>query len=270
LKNFFKRTVTGGIFVILVYGTLFAGSSTFFAFYIALLVITLLEFYGHKENEGLRVQKYAALAASVVLFAFLHGYASGRIPLKWLSLLILFPPLMMIRELYKQDARAFDNLAATFYGIIYISVPFSLLNFLVFPAGTGYYPGLLGGILILLMINDTGAFLIGVPFGRKRLFESVSPKKSWEGTAGGGVLVIAAAFFMNRLFPLLGTAEWLCAGVIVVVSGIYGDLVESQLKRQLGIKDSGNLLPGHGGMLDRVDAWLFAVPVVWVYFNFIF
>jgi phosphatidate cytidylyltransferase len=207
------------------------------------------------------------------MFTLLHGYASGFISVKWLSLLILLPPVMMIKELYKHDEKTFDNLAATFYGIIYIAVPFSLLNFLVFPGDplhTGYYPGLLAGIFILVMINDTAAFLVGVPFGRKRLFASVSPNKSWEGSAGGGLSVITAAFFMNRLFPLLGMAEWLAAGAIVVVFGIYGDLVESLLKRQLGIKDSGSLLPGHGGMLDRVDAWLFVIPVIWVYFNFIF
>ncbi len=271
MKNLFQRSVTGALFVILVYGTLFAGSITFLVFYLALSILSLLEFYKHKENEGFRVQKFTALFASIILFVFLHGYASGSLPLRWLSLLMLFPPVMMIKELYRQDKKCFDNLAVTFYGIIYIAVPFSLLNFLVFPGAphSTYTPAVLAGVLILIMVNDTAAYLIGVPLGRHRLFKSVSPKKSWEGTIGGGIVVIFAALFMNPVFPLLGRAEWLGTAIIVVVFGVYGDLVESLFKRKLGIKDTGKILPGHGGVLDRVDAWLFVIPVIWVYFNFI-
>jgi phosphatidate cytidylyltransferase len=253
----------------MVYGTLFAGSIAFFLFYLALLILTMLEFYRHKKNEGFRVQKITALAASILLFFLLHGYASGSIPARWLSLLMIFPPLMMIRELYRKNDRAFDNLATTFYGIIYIAVPFSLLNLLVFPVESLYTPELLAGIFILIMLNDTAAFLVGVPLGRHRLFERISPKKSWEGTIGGGVAVIIAAFFINGIFPILVRTEWIIVAFIVVIFGVYGDLVESLLKRRLGIKDSGSLLPGHGGILDRVDAWLFVIPVVWVYLNFI-
>lgn len=186
---------------------------------------------------------------------------------------MLFPPFIMIRELYRKDERAFDNLAATFYGILYIAIPISILNLIVFFGDTvniRYEPQIVIGIFILIMINDTVAFLAGVTFGRKRLFESVSPKKSWEGTVAGGVVVMASSFFMSRIFPLLDTNNWLVVGVIVLVFGVYGDLVESLFKRRLGIKDSGKLLPGHGGILDRVDSWFFVIPVVWVYFNFIF
>ena len=257
----------------MVFGALLWSSISFFVFYLVLLVLALLEFYRHKENEGIRIQKYAALCASIILFSLLFGYASGNISPKWLSLLLLFPPFMMIRELYRKDERSFDNLAATFYGIIYTVVPISLLNLIVFPgdiSGSPYNPGIVIGIFILIMINDTVAYLVGVPFGNNRLFKSVSPKKSWEGTLGGGAAVIAAALFMTRLFPLLDRTNWLVVGVIVIVFGVYGDLVESLFKRRLGIKDSGKLLPGHGGVLDRIDAWLFVIPASWVYFNFIF
>lgn len=254
----------------MVYGTLFAGSIAFFLFYLALMILAMLEFYRHKKNEGFRVQKITALLVSVILFFLLHGYASGNIPARWLSLLLIFPPLMMTRELYLKNERAFDNLAATFYGIIYIAVPFSLLNLLVFPLDRLYTHELLAGIFILIMLNDTAAFIVGVHLGRHRLFERISPKKSWEGTIGGGVTVIIAAFFINEVFPVLERTEWLVVALIVVIFGVYGDLVESLLKRRLGIKDSGSLLPGHGGILDRVDAWLFVIPVVWVYLNFIF
>jgi phosphatidate cytidylyltransferase len=272
LNNLLQRTLTGGIFGIMVYGSLFAGPVTFFLFYMVVLVLALLEFYNHKGNTGLRVQKFAALAWGILLFTFTYGYAAGLLPLKWLSVLLVFPPLMMIRELYRRQENSFYALAAGFYGIIYIAVPMSLLNFLVFPGGlhNGYYPGLLAGVLILIMINDTAGFLVGVPFGRNRLFQSISPKKSWEGTFGGVFFVILAGFLMNRIFPAVDRWEWVIIAVLTAVSGIFGDLAESQLKRRLGIKDSGKLLPGHGGILDRIDAWLFVIPVVWVFITFIY
>lgn len=273
MRNLLQRSATGGLFVILVYGSLFAGSATFLIFYLALLIMGLLEFYRHLENEGLHIQKFTGLSASVLLFLFLFGYASGIISVKWLAILIIFPPVMMIRELYRKNEKPFTDLAATCFGIIYISVPVSLMNLLVFPGNSynhQYEPGILAGILILIMLNDTFAFLVGVTLGRHRLFASVSPKKSWEGTAGGALIVLIASFFMNMLFPLPGEIHWLVTGMIVVVFGVYGDLVESLFKRSLGIKDSGKLLPGHGGVLDRADAWFFVIPVVWVYFNFIF
>lgn len=259
--------------MIMVFGALLGGSISFLVFYLILLVLALVEFYKHKENDGLRVQKYAAFFTSILLFSLLFGYASGMISLKWLSLLMLSPPFMMIRELYRKEERAFENLAATFYGIIYIAVPICLLNLIVFHGDIGdirYDPGIAIGIFIFIMINDTVAFLVGVPFGRNKLFESVSPKKSWEGTVGGGLAVMAVAFFMTGLFPLLDRTNWLVVAVIVVVFGVYGDLVESLFKRRLGIKDSGKLLPGHGGILDRVDSWFFVIPIAWIYLNFIF
>ncbi|MFP4366755.1 MAG: phosphatidate cytidylyltransferase [Bacteroidales bacterium] len=273
MRNLLQRSATGGLFVVLVYGSLFAGSVTFLIFYLALLLTGLLEFYSHLENEGLHIQKFAGLAASVILFFFLFGYASGIISVKWLPVLIVLPPVMMIMELYRKNEKPFASLAGTLYGIIYISVPFSLLNLLVFPDNSNnnhYEPGILAGLLILIMLYDTVAFLVGVTIGRHRIFASVSPKKSWEGTIGGALVVLTASFYMNMIFPLPGKIHWLVTGIIVVVFGLYGDLVESLFKRSLGIKDSGKLLPGHGGVLDRTDAWFLVIPVVWVYFNFIF
>jgi phosphatidate cytidylyltransferase len=157
--------------------------------------------------------------------------------------------------------------------MVYVSVPLILLNFLVFPDNTaesGYYPGLLAGVFILIMINDTAAYLVGVPFGRHRLFKRVSPKKSWEGFAGGAVFVVTASLVMNRIFPVPDVTGWFLIGLIVSVFGVYGDLVESLFKRSLDIKDSGSILPGHGGVLDRIDAWLFVIPLVWILINFIY
>ncbi len=254
-------------------GSLFAGSIAFFVFYLLLLVIALLEFYRLLEDNGLIVHKFTALFASILLFVLLFGYSSGQISSRWLGLMILFPPFMMITELYRKKGNPFNNLSGTFFGIIYVALPLCLLSIIVFPGevvNNHFYPGILAGIFILIMVNDTAAFLIGVPFGRHRLFKRVSPKKSWEGTIGGGIVVLIAAFFMSELFPLPERAHWLVLGFLVLVFGTYGDLAESQFKRGLGIKDSGKILPGHGGVLDRIDAWFFVIPAVLVYLNFIF
>lgn len=268
MSKMFQRVVTGAVFGILVFGSLFAGSIAFLIFYITLLILAFLEFYRLTGNDRNEVQKYSAVAVSVILFIMLFGYSSGHIPIKWLAAVILFPPVMMITELYRKKEKPFANLAWTFYGIIYVAVPFSLMSQLVYPEKTGCYcydPGILAGLFIMIMLNDTVAYLVGVSLGRHRLFKSVSPKKSWEGFIGGVLAVMTLSVFMNELFPVLDVVQWIVIALIVVVFGTLGDLAESLLKRGLGIKDSGSLLPGHGGVLDRIDAWLFVVPAVWVY-----
>ncbi len=273
MNNFLQRTVTGGLFGILVFGALFSGSVTFLIFYLVLLSLTLLEFYKRLEDSGISTHKLTAVVASGVIFFLFFGVSSGQLSLKWLGVIALFPPVLMVKELYKNSGNAFGDLAMTFFGMIYVTLPLCLLNFLIFPgeiSGNQYYPGILAGVFILIMVNDTSAFLIGVPLGRHRLFKRVSPKKSWEGAVGAGFVVLIAAFFMDELFPVLDKIHWITIAVLVIVFGTFGDLVESYFKRGLGIKDSGKLLPGHGGVLDRIDAWFFVIPAVLVYLNFIF
>ncbi len=272
MNNFLKRALTGGFFGILVFGSLFAGSIYFLLFYNILMAVSLLEFYkmtGRKVNP---VQKWFAVLASVLIFVILFGYLSGILSINWLPAIAVFPVVIMIVQLYGKRGESFKGLAWTFFGMIYVSLPLIMLNFLVFPGNipySGYYPDILAGVFILIMINDTAAYLVGVPFGRHRLFKSVSPKKSWEGFAGGAVFVIAASLVMHRIFPVPDVTGWFLIGLIVAVFGVYGDLVESMFKRSLDIKDSGSILPGHGGVLDRIDAWLFVIPLVWILMNFI-
>jgi len=125
------------------------------------------------------------------------------------------------------------------------------------------------GILFLIWSSDSGAYVVGSLIGRTRLFERISPKKSWEGTIGGGLFSLLVAYILSRYFLEIRTDQWLTLAVIVIVAGILGDLIESMLKRSLQIKDSGSILPGHGGILDRFDALIFAVPFAWVYLQWI-
>lgn len=151
---------------------------------------------------------------------------------------------------------------------LYIAVPFSIIPCLAF-SNNGFvwiYPL---AIFLFLWTNDTGAYCFGTLFGKHRLFERISPKKSWEGSIGGGVLSLVVASVVAYFDQSLNLWQWLGFALVVVVFGTWGDLVESLLKRQLGIKDSGNILPGHGGMLDRFDSSLLAIPAVAVYLYFL-
>jgi phosphatidate cytidylyltransferase len=141
----------------------------------------------------------------------------------------------------------------------------SLTNLLAFPLNSGkhvFYPWILFGTTITLWLFDSGAYLIGTPLGKHKLFERISPKKSWEGVIGGGIVAMLAGVLNAWLFQSIELITWLLISSLVIVSGTFGDLVESMMKRSMGIKDSGNLLPGHGGFLDRLDSFIFVVPMV--------
>ena len=178
---------------------------------------------------------------------------------------------LLIAELYLRQKDPIQNWAYTMLSQMYIALPFSLLNVLAFNAtsqGMVAFNTLLPlSIFVFLWINDSGAYCVGSLLGRHKLFPRISPGKSWEGSIGGAVFVLAAAWAISEFLDqqMLNTLEWLGLGLTVVVFGTWGDLVESLFKRTLGIKDSGNILPGHGGMLDRFDSSLLAIPAAVVY-----
>ena len=178
----------------------------------------------------------------------------------------------MISELYLKKENPVLNWAYSMLSQLYIGLPFALLNVLAFhndPASEfssiSYNPILPLSIFIFLWLNDTGAYCIGSLIGKHRLFERISPKKSWEGSIGGGVVAIGVSFILAHYFPFMSMMEWAGLALAVVIFGTWGDLTESLLKRQLHVKDSGNILPGHGGMLDRFDSSLMAIPAAVVY-----
>lgn len=153
---------------------------------------------------------------------------------------------------------------------LYIGLPFALLNVLAFQRDAvtdtvSFNPILPLSVFVFLWLSDSGAYCVGSLMGKHRLFERISPKKSWEGSIGGALIALAGALVLGHFFPLLSTLEWIGLALTVVVFGTWGDLTESLLKRQLQIKDSGNILPGHGGMLDRFDSALIAIPAAVAY-----
>lgn len=177
---------------------------------------------------------------------------------------------MMITELYLKKKNPIGNWAYSMLSQLYVALPFALLNVLAFhnspeTSSVTYNPILPLSIFVFIWLSDTGAYCVGSLIGKHRLFERISPKKSWEGSIGGGIFSIASSFAFAHFFPFMQTGEWAGLAIVVVIFGTWGDLTESLMKRQLGIKDSGNILPGHGGMLDRFDSALMAIPAAVVY-----
>jgi phosphatidate cytidylyltransferase len=174
--------------------------------------------------------------------------------------------IIPIIELYRNKAEPIKNIAICFFQILYIGLPFSLCNYLIFPFGNETFSShILLSVFLLVWTNDSGAYAVGVKFGRRRLFERISPKKSWEGSIGGAFFTFLGAYVISIFFKELSLIEWMGFAAIITVFAGYGDLVESMIKRSLKIKDSGNIIPGHGGFLDRFDAVLFAIPSIFIY-----
>lgn len=172
--------------------------------------------------------------------------------------------LAFVYELYSGSQRPFSNLAFILLGMVYIGIPFALLDFIAF-RGEDFDADTVFGILLLTWVNDTGAYLVGSQFGRHPLFPSVSPRKTWEGTIGGITISMLFGVLLYLFFSQHGLIDWLVLAALVAIFGTLGDLVESMLKRSMHVKDSGNILPGHGGLLDRFDAFIFCLPFVSAY-----
>ena len=202
----------------------------------------------------------------LALGSFCIGATDARIFLPYLFLLLY----VMITELYLKKANPLGNWAFSMLSQLYIALPFALLNILAYHnspenSSVTYNPILPLSIFVFIWLSDTGAYCVGSLIGKHRLFERISPKKSWEGSVGGAVFSIASSLIFAHCYPFFSIAQWAGLAAVVVVFGTWGDLTESLMKRQLGIKDSGNILPGHGGMLDRFDSALMAIPAAVIY-----
>ncbi len=214
----------------------------------------------------------SSLIGGITLITYLVMVAVGFevLSVSYLWTLLLVLPLLMTIELYRKTNSSLANVAAGFFAVCYTTIPFALLSTIrlqTFGESSGAYFVLT--YLVLIWIHDSGAYLVGSTFGKHRLFERISPKKSWEGLIGGLLFSTIAAYFMNDYFHFMPMLKWIILTLIIIVSANFGDLAESMIKRDVGVKDSGNLLPGHGGLLDRFDAVLHSAPFVFVYLQLI-
>ena len=271
MNNFIKRTLTGIIFAGILLGAILYNAYSFAILFCIITGFALWEFYGllkHYENATLRrlISTAGGMYLFFACFMKVQGFTGEEIFFPYL----LFIMYALISELYTKAPNPINNWAFTFLAQIYCAGSFSLLNFISIqqdPATTSkvYVPLYILAIFIFVWLNDTGAFLVGSQIGKRRLFERISPKKSWEGFWGGLIVVLLASQGFAWYAPEISRIQWLGLAAVVVLFATWGDLTESLLKRTLGVKDSGNLLPGHGGILDRFDSVLMATPAAYIY-----
>lgn len=264
MKDLVKRTLTGAVYVISVIVATCINKYVAAIYFGIIVLLGLKEFLQIAISKGIHQNKVMVYLSSVLIYASVVAYAWNAQP--YASILMFSGLLsalgMLISTLYLKNKTPFTSLAYSFTSILYITLPLALSNMIyAMQANTNY--NLLLSIFIFAWCNDTFAYLVGCKFGKKRLFERHSPKKSWEGFFGGLSATIIAAVVMYLIYGN-GLVAWLLIAILTSVVGTFGDLVESMFKRQMGVKDSGNILPGHGGILDRFDILLLVLPAVWI------
>ncbi len=258
-----KRSISGVICVLAVVAGLIINKFLYAGLLVFMMVTMMGEFYRMTLGKRYQFSRMLAILAGLVIFALLFSWSAYHIPLQYLSFTMLPLFIVMINSLYVSDKHDFWRFSHIYVGLLYIAVPLALSNLIVFQEQE-FNGMLLLCFFVIIWSSDVGGFVFGSTLGKifkKKLFPEISPKKSWAGFWGGIVLAIAASLVMKQVgwleYPVI---HCVLLAIVMNVAGVYGDLFESQWKRCYEIKDSGHLIPGHGGMLDRFDSTLFAVP----------
>lgn len=268
-SNLIQRSITGAIFVVVLVGAILLSEISFTLLFTLISAMAVMEFtklMNTTQGTSVKVAMTSLSAAylSVAFAAYCYNAVDSKVFIPYLFLLLN----ILISELYRKKDTPILNWAYAMFGQLYIALPFALLSVLAFSdngVSVVYNPILPLSVFVFIWINDTGAYCVGSLIGKHRLFERISPKKSWEGSIGGAVFAIIAAVAFSQFYSFLSVLEWIGLAITIVVFATWGDLTESLLKRQLNIKDSGNILPGHGGLLDRFDSALMAIPATVIY-----
>ncbi|GHT41981.1 phosphatidate cytidylyltransferase [Bacteroidia bacterium] len=270
MKNLITRSLTGLVYVLVILGSILGGGCTFGALFALVTVGCLWEFYGLLNvHKSASINRLHHCVGGLILFAASFVAANGA----WHStavfgLYLAYLVSVLVAELYVKNSDHIAHLATVFLGQIYIALPLSMLNYVAFSGvGDNYTPIFLLALFVFIWLNDTGAYLIGMNFGKHRLIERISPKKSWEGFWGGLVFACLSAFAFAGYEPSIHLYKWLAMALLAALLGVWGDLIESLFKRTLNIKDSGKVLPGHGGFLDRFDSLLLAVYAMIIFLH---
>jgi phosphatidate cytidylyltransferase len=272
-NNLTQRLVTG----ILGSAAIIAGVSysewIYFGIFLIICLFSLREFYALSGLDGMIPLKTLGTIIGLTVFGLSFFIEQGSISHRYYFLIFPLVAIVYLVKLYKKlERKPFTNIAFTLLGVLYVAVPFALLNHAVFQdtitdgvEQTHYNFEIILGSLLILWASDTGAYFAGTLFGKHKLFERISPKKSWEGFWGGAALAMVITYILTLYFHSLSLVDWLIISLIIIIGGTFGDLVESLLKRSIEIKDSGDSLPGHGGFLDRFDGLFISAPFIVAY-----
>ncbi|GAA4100141.1 phosphatidate cytidylyltransferase [Mucilaginibacter panaciglaebae] len=263
------RAITGFFFIIVMLASVLINGYVFGVFYLLLSGLTLIEFYRLVKKAGINPDVITGVLNGAFIYIVFALIAVDSDCHRLIFLLPVTLSAIPIQELFKKNSAPFTNIGYTYLGLIFAIIPFTFFYALAYVDRTSanlHYPM---GFLLMLWANDTGAYLVGSKLGRTKLFERHSPKKTWEGLIGGIIITAIAAYIISLYFTELPVDRWICIGVLISCFGTIGDLIESMFKRSIDVKDSGGILPGHGGLLDRFDGLLLAAPVVYAYLYFV-
>ena len=271
MKNLILRSATGIIYIAAIFASFYTTPVVFFSIFLLIMLFSLNEFYiiVKKKRFNAHVLLANLIAVSIFTCSYILNFTNYTI-----SYSIFIIPLLLILftiQLFKQSKEPIHSLAITFFGIIYIALPFSLLPYLSFnPETNGIFSNMVFSMFIIIWSNDTFAYIWGISLGKHKLLERISPKKTIEGFIGGlistvGIAILIALYFSHELSVI----QWIGAAIVLVFAATFGDLTESMFKRYINIKDSGKLLPGHGGFLDRFDSVIFCIPAFFAYLQII-
>lgn len=269
MNNVVVRSISGIVFVVIMIACLLFNKFLFAGLVIFMMAVMLSEFYNITMGRMYTFSKILAIIAGIILFILMFIRSSYHIPIRLVGLSMIPIFIVMINSLYVKDKDEYGKFSNIFTGLVYIAVPLALSNLIAFDKAGNFSGRLLLDFFIIIWCCDVGAFTFGISLGKifpKKLFPEVSPKKTWIGFIGGVIMSIVSAYILFKVgllrFPLIHS---LILAAIMSVASVYGDLYESQWKRVYGVKDSGNLIPGHGGLLDRFDSTLMAMPIGAIY-----
>lgn len=266
MKNLFVRALTGIVFTVVVIGSLLLSRYSYALIFIFILWGSLREFINLFTESKIKPNPVFLYLIGTIVFIVFFSIGTGWLPKTYYSGMTPFLLLIFIAELYRKQERPFENIASGILGLVYLALPLSLTSLLVFTKKGDYHPSMLLALFALIWTYDSFAYLFGMSLGKHRLFERISPKKSWEGAIGGGLSAIGVSVLIGHyLLPQIASYHWIILATLIVVSATFGDLTESLFKREFHLKDSSHFLPGHGGILDRFDSLFFAVPVMILY-----